>query len=161
MYKKEIQMGSVAKSYMRKGFLLYEEMRKYFLIFKEAVSHIWLWNCSILYFLLCEENLIFFFYQCSARAHSAARTLRNRDRYLCNRGLLSPPRQGCRLLAHSGTDLWPAFCTFEYIGVRIIIQLIKINLKLIKQGIGLKKYSAGHIVIPLFISRALKKYCTI
>jgi hypothetical protein len=40
MYKKEIQMGSVAKSYMRKGFLLYEEMRKYFTIFEEAVSHI-------------------------------------------------------------------------------------------------------------------------
>jgi hypothetical protein len=27
---KEIQMGSVAKSYMRKGFLIYEEMRKNF-----------------------------------------------------------------------------------------------------------------------------------
>jgi len=26
---KDIQMGSVAKSYMRKGFLIYEEMRKY------------------------------------------------------------------------------------------------------------------------------------
>jgi hypothetical protein len=26
---KEIQMGSVAKSYMRKGFLIYEEMHKY------------------------------------------------------------------------------------------------------------------------------------
>jgi hypothetical protein len=26
---KEIQMGSGAKSYMRKGFLIYEEMRKY------------------------------------------------------------------------------------------------------------------------------------
>jgi hypothetical protein len=26
---KEIQIGSVAKSYMRKGFPLYEEMRKY------------------------------------------------------------------------------------------------------------------------------------
>jgi hypothetical protein len=26
---KEIQMGSVAKSYMRKGFLMYEEMGKY------------------------------------------------------------------------------------------------------------------------------------
>ena len=29
---KEIQMGSGAKSYMRKGFLIYEEMRKYFTI---------------------------------------------------------------------------------------------------------------------------------
>jgi hypothetical protein len=27
---KEIQMGSGAKSYMRKGFLIYEEMRKHF-----------------------------------------------------------------------------------------------------------------------------------
>jgi hypothetical protein len=37
---KEIQMGSVAKSYMRKGFLIYDEMRKYLTIFEEAVSHI-------------------------------------------------------------------------------------------------------------------------
>jgi hypothetical protein len=37
---KEIQMGSGAKSYMRKGFLIYEEMRKYFFIYEEAVSHI-------------------------------------------------------------------------------------------------------------------------
>ncbi len=36
----EIQMGSVAKSYMRKGFLIYEEMRKYLTIYEEAVSHI-------------------------------------------------------------------------------------------------------------------------
>ncbi len=27
-------------TYMRKGFLIYEEMRKYFAIFEEAVSHI-------------------------------------------------------------------------------------------------------------------------
>jgi hypothetical protein len=37
---KENQMGSVAKSYMRKGFLIYEEMRKYFTIYEEAVRHI-------------------------------------------------------------------------------------------------------------------------
>ncbi len=30
---KEIQSGTVAKSYMRKGFLIYEEMRKYFPIY--------------------------------------------------------------------------------------------------------------------------------
>ncbi len=30
----------VAKSYMRKGFLIYEEMRKYFPIYEDAVSHI-------------------------------------------------------------------------------------------------------------------------
>jgi hypothetical protein len=37
---KEIQSGSVAKSYMRKDFLIYEEMRKYFPIYEEVVSHI-------------------------------------------------------------------------------------------------------------------------
>jgi hypothetical protein len=36
---REIQSGAVAKSYMRKGFLIYEEMRKYFPINGEAVSH--------------------------------------------------------------------------------------------------------------------------
>jgi hypothetical protein len=57
----EIQSGAVAKSYMRKGFLIYEEMRKYFPIYEEAVSHIGLCNCSILNFLINEEHLIFFF----------------------------------------------------------------------------------------------------
>jgi hypothetical protein len=35
-------MGSGAESYMRNGFLIYEEMRKYFTIrvYEEAVSHI-------------------------------------------------------------------------------------------------------------------------
>jgi hypothetical protein len=33
-------MGAVSKSYMRKGFLLYEEMRKYLVTNKESVSHI-------------------------------------------------------------------------------------------------------------------------
>jgi hypothetical protein len=37
---KEIQSGAVAKSYMRKGFQIYEEMRKYFSIYEEAFSHI-------------------------------------------------------------------------------------------------------------------------
>ncbi len=37
---KESQMGSVAKSYNRKGFLIYEEMRKYLTIYEEAISHI-------------------------------------------------------------------------------------------------------------------------
>ncbi len=46
---------------MRKGFLIYEKMRKYFPRYEEAVSHIWLWNCSILNFLINEENFIFFF----------------------------------------------------------------------------------------------------
>ncbi len=37
---KEIPNGAVAKSYMRKGFLIYEEMRNYLTIYEEAVSHI-------------------------------------------------------------------------------------------------------------------------
>jgi hypothetical protein len=41
---KEMQNGAVAKSYMVKGFLMYEEMRKYLTIFEEAVC-----NCSIPY----------------------------------------------------------------------------------------------------------------
>jgi hypothetical protein len=38
----EFQVGAVAKSYMRKGFLrlIYEKMRNYLVIFMEAVSHI-------------------------------------------------------------------------------------------------------------------------
>ncbi len=40
LIRKEIHMGAVAKSYMRKGFLIYEEMRKYLVIYDEAVSHL-------------------------------------------------------------------------------------------------------------------------
>jgi hypothetical protein len=32
---KEIQSGAFAKSFMRKGFLMYEEMRKYFPIYED------------------------------------------------------------------------------------------------------------------------------
>jgi hypothetical protein len=32
-------MGAVSKSYMRKGFLIYEEMHKYLVIYEEAISH--------------------------------------------------------------------------------------------------------------------------
>jgi hypothetical protein len=37
---KEINMGSGAKSYMRRGFLIHEEMREYLVIYEKAVSHI-------------------------------------------------------------------------------------------------------------------------
>jgi hypothetical protein len=37
---REIQSGAVAKSYIRNGFLKYDEMQKYFPIYEEAVSHI-------------------------------------------------------------------------------------------------------------------------
>ncbi len=59
---KEIQSGTVAKSYLRKDFLIYEEKCKYFPIFEEAVSHIRLCNCSTLNFLIWGK-LDFLFYQ--------------------------------------------------------------------------------------------------
>ncbi len=52
-------MGSVVKSYMRKGFLIYEEMRKYLTKYEEAVSRVGLCNHSILNFLI---------YDCAAEA---------------------------------------------------------------------------------------------
>jgi hypothetical protein len=60
---KEIQNGAVAKSYMRKGFLIYEEMRKYFPIWEEAVSHMTL---QLLHseFPYIWEKFDFLFYQC-------------------------------------------------------------------------------------------------
>ncbi len=54
-------MGSVAKSYMKKGFLICEEMCKYLTIYEEAVSPIWLCSQSLLNFLIYDEILIFFF----------------------------------------------------------------------------------------------------
>ncbi len=37
---RKFQKGAVAKSYMRKGFLIYEEMRKFLVIYEEAVRYI-------------------------------------------------------------------------------------------------------------------------
>jgi hypothetical protein len=39
IYKEFRAVGAVAKSCMRKGFLIYDEMLKYLTIFEEAVSH--------------------------------------------------------------------------------------------------------------------------
>ncbi len=58
---KEIQMGLVATSSMRKGVLIHEEMRKNLVIYEEAVSHIWFCNRSRQNFLMYEENLILLF----------------------------------------------------------------------------------------------------
>ncbi len=55
-------MGEVAKSYMRKGFLIYEEIRKYLVIYEEVVSHIWLCNRSLLDFLMYAEIISFFLF---------------------------------------------------------------------------------------------------
>jgi hypothetical protein len=63
IYKK-IQMGAVAKSYMKKGFQIYEEMQKYLVIYDKAVSHKRLCNRSLLDFLIFKENSILFFISC-------------------------------------------------------------------------------------------------
>jgi hypothetical protein len=57
-------MGTVAKSYMRKAFLIYEEMLKYLVIYEEAFSHC---NRSLLDFLTYEENIVFFFISVGAK----------------------------------------------------------------------------------------------
>jgi hypothetical protein len=69
---KEIQSGAVAKSYMRKGFPIYEEMGKYFPIYNEAVSYISLCNCSILNFLIYGGNFDSLFYQCNIQICSVS-----------------------------------------------------------------------------------------
>ncbi len=52
-------MGSVAKSYIRKGFLIYEEIRKLYMR-RPLVMYDFATD-SYLRFLIYEENLIFFF----------------------------------------------------------------------------------------------------
>ncbi len=65
-------MGAVAKSYMRKGFLIYEEMRKNLVIYDEAVSlydfaaaPFWIslycirGNFFLLFFISAGVNIIF------------------------------------------------------------------------------------------------------
>ncbi len=83
---KEIQSGAVAKSYMRKSFLIYEEMRKYFPIYEEAVRHVWLCNCSILNFPKYEE-FHFLFYQCIVRYFA---TLQMKGRWESNINVCFP-----------------------------------------------------------------------
>jgi hypothetical protein len=48
----------MAKPYMKKAFLIYEEMGKYLVIYGNAVSHIRLCNRFLLDFLIIEENLV-------------------------------------------------------------------------------------------------------
>jgi hypothetical protein len=55
-------MRSVAKSYMRKGFLIYAEMRKYYTILGNRESYMTLLLISSEFpYTVYEENLVFFF----------------------------------------------------------------------------------------------------
>jgi hypothetical protein len=76
-------MGAVAKSYMRKSFLIYEEMREYLVIYEETVSR----NRSLLDFLIYEENFVFFFI--SAYRHFSL--IPHRTRFHGHGGLHSQP----------------------------------------------------------------------
>jgi hypothetical protein len=60
IYKK-IQNGAIAKSYMRKGFLINEEMRKYLVIYEENV--IVIYDLQPLKFWISLYIMIFFFYR--------------------------------------------------------------------------------------------------
>ncbi len=57
------QDRAVAKSYMTNGLLIYGEIFAHVLIYILGSPS---FNCSPLNFLIYEENLIFFFYQCRA-----------------------------------------------------------------------------------------------
>jgi hypothetical protein len=61
-------MGAVAKSYkktyMRKGFLIYEKMSKYLVIYEEAVSHtVYVFATAPFWIFLCMGKILFSFYQ--------------------------------------------------------------------------------------------------
>ncbi len=56
-------MGSGAKSYMRKGFLIYEEMRKFSPIYEEAVIVIYDFAPDPSEFPYIREKFYFLFYQ--------------------------------------------------------------------------------------------------
>ncbi len=52
---------SIAKAYIRKGFLIYEEMRKYFPIYEEAYMTLQLFHSEFPYMM---RKILFSFYQC-------------------------------------------------------------------------------------------------
>ncbi len=62
---KEIQMGGVVKSYMRKGLLIYEEMRKYLVIYEEVFMTLQSLPSE---FHIHMRKILFSFYQCGAAA---------------------------------------------------------------------------------------------
>ncbi len=70
-------MGSGAKSYMRKGFLIHEEMHKYLTICEEAVSHIWVYNLApdTSEFPNIWGKFSFLFYQCGTLRHPLSLSL--------------------------------------------------------------------------------------
>ncbi len=54
-------MGAVAKSYMRKGFLIYEEMLKYLVIFEEGPLVIYDFSTAPFWISLYMRKILFSF----------------------------------------------------------------------------------------------------
>ncbi len=61
----EIQSGAVVKSYMREGFLIYEEMRKYFPIYMRRSLVIYEFATAPFWISLYMRKICFLFYQCT------------------------------------------------------------------------------------------------
>jgi hypothetical protein len=79
-------MGAVAKSYMRKSFVIYEEMCKYLVVYEEAVNHILFCNRSLLDFLIFEKNFVFFFISVVYELKMLCRSCDSRSSVLCTLG---------------------------------------------------------------------------
>ncbi len=75
LINKEIQKGSGAKSYMRKGFLIYEEKRIYLFTYEETVSQIWLCTRSLLNFLYMRKIFFYFFISVTLSLYCILRNL--------------------------------------------------------------------------------------
>jgi hypothetical protein len=54
-------MRVVAKSYMRMGFLIYEELDKYLVIYEEAVNHIYDFATTPFWISLYMRKILFYF----------------------------------------------------------------------------------------------------
>jgi hypothetical protein len=61
-------MGSGTKSYMRKGFLIYEEMRKHLTLYNFIIH---MRRPLVIYDYVTEDNFLFFFISASADEHTA------------------------------------------------------------------------------------------
>ncbi len=112
-------MGAVAKSYMTKGCLIYEEIRKHNHIQEEAVSHIWLCNCFLLNFLILYMRKIWLSFL-SVLISNARKTEKNGwnlngDYQLrCNFVLHSLLTQGASLRQYIGAGI---YVLYEYISL--------------------------------------------
>jgi hypothetical protein len=84
-------------------------MRKYLTIYEETVSHLWLCNCSILNFLIYEENYIFFFISVFTEGREYGRLV------LYRWGTVLPARSFSALLLKTVNPRWDSRRTSDSI----------------------------------------------